>query len=561
MRRRGIRAAAVAALVLVIAACAGLPTSGPVNVGRGTVEDDRDNDISYLPDRPAEDATPEQIVEGFLAAGSGPRGNWSVAKEFLAPGYRESWNPRAGVLVHTSGPRTPVSVDPGSVEVTVVPTATVDQNGAYSTASGGELSLEFRLEQDRDGQWRIVQAPDGIVIDEQRFATVFRGYSIMYFDPTWTYLVPDERWFPRLEAATSIAEALVGGEPSPWLADAVVSAFTETSRRTQGAVPVRQGVAEVSLDSAARGIEQTMLDRMQAQLQYSLLTAGVPSVAMMVDDQVLRATAAPVRSTRVDPRPLVLTADGFGFLSGDSLERVPGLSAAIESLDEQPVAIEVDPDRTAAAVQAADGRIARIGADDGIVPLADEGQRTAPSIDPFGFVWTVAAEAPSSVIAFAPDGESHVLADVFPGATRIDALEVSRDGTRLAVAGREGTVATLWVAGIVRDGDGVPTGIGERKVLSVLDGAALQATWLDAGTIAVLTLTSEGEWHVHEQRVGGSPIVMRAPPEAVAISSSSQTGGLRVLDAAGVLHLQRGSTWQRAATEVAVIATQQGLPQ
>ena len=561
MIRRGIRAVAVAALVLVLAACAGLPTSGPVSVGRGTVEDDRDNEISYLPDRPVEDATPEQIVEGFLAAGSGPRGNWSVAKEFLAPGYRESWNPRAGVLVHTSGPRTPVSVAQGSVEVAVAPTATVDQNGAYSTASGGEVRLEFRLEQDSDGQWRIVQAPDGIVIDEQRFATVFRGYSIMYFDPTWTYLVPDERWFPRLEAATSIAEALVGGEPSPWLADAVVSAFTETSRRTQGAVPVRQGVAQVSLDSAARGIEQTVLDRMQAQLNYSFLSAGIPAVDMMVDGQVLQATAAPVRSTRVDPRPLVLAADGFGFLSGDSLERVPGLSTAIESLDEPPVAIELDPDRTAGAGQAAAGRFARLGAAGPVVPLTDEGQRTAPSIDSFGYVWTVAAQAPSSVLTFAPGGEPRVLADVFPGATRVDALEVSRDGTRLAVAGREGTVAMLWVAAIVRDGDGVPTGIGDRKVLSVLDGGALQATWLDAATIVVLTATSEGEWHVHEQRVGGSPIIVRAPPEAVAISSSSQTGGLRVLDAGGVLHLQRGSTWQRAAADVAVIATQQGLPQ
>lgn len=561
MIRRTVRALGVIALVLALAACAGLPTSGPVNAGRGAVEEERDNDISYLPDRPVEDASPGQIVEGFLAAGSGPRGNWSVAREFLTDRFRGDWDPRAGVLVHTTDAGAPVEAGAGTVVLTVEPVATVDRAGTYSTATGGEVPLEFRLEQDADDQWRIAEAPDGIVIDQRQFATVFGGYSIMYFDPTWTYLVPDERWFPQLEFATSIAETLVSGEPSPWLAESVVSAFTDRSHRSQGAVPVRQGVAQVFLDSSARALDQTVLDRMQTQLDYSFLAAGISTVEMMIDDQVLTARAIPVRSTRIDPRPLVLTTDGFGFLSGDSLAALPGFSAAITSLPDPPVWIEMDADREAAAVQAADGRIARVDSDGEVMALTGAGAWLAPSVDAAGFIWTAGEQTPSSVTVFGPDGEQYALADMLSGVTRIDALGVSRDGSRLTIAGHEGSVSTVWVAGIVRDDDGVPVALGDRKTLTILDGSARQATWLDAATVAVLTVTGGGEWTISEQRVGGAPTVVRAPAGTVAISSSTQAGGIRALDASGVLHLQRGGTWQRVAADVAVLATQQGQPQ
>lgn len=563
MTRRRLAVAAAALLALVLSGCAGLPTSGPVNASRVTVEEDRDTDFSYIPDRPVENATPAQVVEGFLAAGSGPKGNWSVAREFLAPSFRDVWNPRAGVLVHTPGAHVAEGATPDAVEVSVVPVATVDHTGAYATAAGGveAAPIEFRLEQGADEQWRIVQAPNGIIIDEQRFATVFRAYPIMYFDPTWTYLVPDERWYPRLEAATSIADALVNGEPSPWLADAVASAFTEESRRSQGAVPLRQGIAQVSLDPSARNLDQVALDRMQTQLESSFAAAGIPTVQMMVDDQVLPAVAAATRRTAVDPRPLVLTAAGFGFLSGDTLEALPGLSAGVASLDDPPLSIEVDADHTAAVVRTADGGVVRIDADGEVVPLVDARSAAAPSIDPFGVVWTVPDASVPAIALFSPDGKEHRLAEGLLGVTRVDALQVSRDGTRLVVAGREGSVETLWVAGIRRDRDGVPTGVSAPRVLASLDGPATQVLWLDAVTVAALTETSGGEWHVHEQRLGGNPAVVRAPPDAVAMATGGQTGGVRVLDAAGVLHLQRGGTWQRPASDILVLATQQGLPQ
>ncbi|MET0734233.1 MAG: hypothetical protein ABWY55_01105, partial [Microbacterium sp.] len=92
--RRGIPVSLAAlATVLALTACAGLPTSGPVNEGLPADHDAGSPDFSFIPDRPQPGATPEQIVEGFIRAGSGPADNWARAREFLAPGA--DWQPNS----------------------------------------------------------------------------------------------------------------------------------------------------------------------------------------------------------------------------------------------------------------------------------------------------------------------------------------------------------------------------------------------------------------------------------------------------------------------------------
>jgi hypothetical protein len=186
VRRRGARAALVAALVLLLTACAGLPTAGPVNIGREVDSGSGELPVVYRPDEPIAGMTSQQVVEGFIAAGSGPRENWGIAKMFLSSSFREEWNPRAGVTVYGPGDRAIDAVSDEEVLVTVTPEASVDANGSYTTVvDRGEITSEYRLVRE-DGEWRIAQAPDGIVLDRGRFLSVYRSYSLMYFDPTWT---------------------------------------------------------------------------------------------------------------------------------------------------------------------------------------------------------------------------------------------------------------------------------------------------------------------------------------------------------------------------------------
>ncbi len=546
-------------LTVLLTACAGLPTAGPVNAGQAVTEAETDGDFVFIPDGPATDATPQQIVEGFIAAGSGPRGNWDTAREFLAGDFRPIWKPQAGVTVYRPGERTLTEVADDEFVLSVTPVATVDDTGALSTVGDdGEIPLAFTLARQADGQWRITEAADGIVLDLNRFRAVFGSYALMFFDPMWTYLIPDERWFPKTYAATSIAQALVDGAPSPWLDGAVATSFVDGARLAQPAVPVRSGrVAEVSLEEGARSLEPTVLSRMQAQLEASLLTAGITGVDMFVDDQMLAAVPAPARSTRVDTRPLVRTAEAFGFLSGTTVEEIDGLSAAL--VDTDAVHIDVNADRTAAAVLAPEGAVLEVRGDGTELVLDNRSGLLAPSIDPLGYIWSVPAEAPTAVSAIAPDGTVFQIASAWAGALRIASMRVSRDGTRVAAIVRDGTRDALWVAGILRDRNGVPTALGVPEAMAVLPGTGVQVAWSDAGTLSVL-YGLDGATYLWDQPLGGFGSFVRTPDGVTTVAGGNQSGSARLRDAAGDLYVQSGVNWQHLSAGVLVLATQQGSP-
>jgi len=547
-----------AVMVLLLSACAGLPTSGPVNAGAAITEDEGDSDFAFIPQGPTEGMTPQQIVEGFIAAGSGPSGNWETAQEFLAPAFRGTWKPQAGVTIYRPGERSLDEIAEDEFVLSLSPAATVDAAGALSAApDDGEIRLPFTLARQADDEWRITEAPDGIVLDQNRFGAVFGLYSLMYFDPTWTYLVPDDRWFPRAYRATSIADALVDGAPSPWLDGAVATAFSDDARLAVSSVPVRSGTAEVSLEDGAATLDQLVLDRMQTQLAESMRTAGIMDVDMLVDEQVVVADRVVVRDTRVDARPLVLTDEAFGFFSGNAVEEIDGLSDAVRSVDA--AHIEVGADRTAAAVQTGDGDVVEVRSDGAVLPLDDGPGLVPPSIDPLGRIWTVATGSPSSVLTFAPGAVPKVIPDAWAGATQIMAQSVSRDGTRIAAVVRDGESDSLWVAGIIRDADGVPTRLGERKVLTVLPGPGTDVSWLDASTVTVL-YTDENVSYLYDQPMGGLGSSVRVPSGSTTVAGGNQVGAVRLRDAAGELYVRLGTNWQHLASAIRVLATQQGSP-
>ncbi|AZC13496.1 LpqB family beta-propeller domain-containing protein [Microbacterium sp. ABRD28] len=557
---RAIRALAVAVVaVLALTACAGLPLTGTVQGGRSTGEQLPGPDFLRLPDRPQPGATPEEIVDGFLRAGAGPVSDWARAREFLAPALRDTWDPTAGVIIEPTGTtRTPVAVGENAVEVAVAPTATVDATGVYEPATGGTLPLRFELLQQADGEWRISQAPDGIVLDRDSFVTAFDRYTLAFFDPTWEYLVPDERWFPTTNAPTRIAAALVDGSPVEWLAGSVVSAFPDSVALSPTAVPVSLGEAQVSLNEAALTLEQLTLDRMQTQLDESLASAGVTRVQMRVGSSDVDAGTVAVRSTRVAAQPLVVTADGFGFLTGDELDPVPGLSDALEQAA-QVDALQLSPDRVFAAARfAEDGSTGRVDADGDVQVFDQRPGLTAPTIDPFGYVWTVPEATPSAVRAWVPSGPIEI-ANAWPGAASISAMALSRDGTRLAAAVTVGGRTTLSVAGVIRDGDGVPSGLGDPVVLGDLEGPVSSVAWLDDSSVAAL-VDAGTEPRLREQVVGGEGTESAAPVGADTLAGGNSASTLRVHTDQGGLFIRRGANWTQTAEGIAVLATQQGSP-
>lgn len=558
-RGRSILSLLVAMLAVWLTACTGLPTSGNVNYGLTTEGAQDSEEVSFLlPDRPQPGASPEEIVEGFIRAGSGPGlvGNWDRAREFLTPEFEETWDPSAGVTVDEFEDRQYSAPEEGVVEMSFTAVATVDDKGTYERAQVGNRRETFELVQ-HEGEWRISVAPDGVVLDRDDFPRVFHRYELMYFDPTWDYLVPDARWFPTTNSAANIASALVNDPPSAWLAESVTTAFPENVTVVPS-VPRVGSVAEVVLSREALSVDSVTRDRMYTQIEASLATAGVTQVVLTVGTTPIDAETVPVRSTRIPSAPLVLAEEDFGFLVGDEIERIPGLSDVIEEF--QPVAVQVSPDWDAAAVRLATGEVVRLDKDETNHPLDVRAGLVDPSIDPFGFVWSVPRDQPAAVLAFSEDGTPFEVADAWSGATGIDAMSVSRDGTRVAAVVRAGSRTALWIAGVVRDGDGVPQRLSDPVQLGVMTGAGRGIAWLDDLSVGVLSADADAS-HVLEQVVGGLSTPSSAAPGMTSIAGGASLSTARLRADDGTLYVRRGTSWQPTATGVRVLATQQGAPE
>ncbi|WP_315105920.1 LpqB family beta-propeller domain-containing protein [uncultured Microbacterium sp.] len=565
--RRLLRAAAVAVVALLLPACAGLPTSGDVAVGLELGESPDDVDVLPVASGPIAGAGPEEIVEGFLEAGITTSDNWATAREFLAPSLQRSWRPSAGVSIDAGAEaRTLTSnvaddqvedADEAEVQVLLELVASVDDSGAYSGAPG-DSSIPFALARDEDGEWRITQAPDGVVIDEARFPNVFEGYSLQWFDAGWSRLVPDIRWFPRRQSpATTVTQALVAGTPAEWLDPAVQTAFPADVQLAQDAVLITAQVAEVSLTRPAAGLDRTTLARMRTQLQATLRAAGVnvTQVRFSVDGRALDAGVVELADSTPEPGTLVLKDGVFGRIVGDEIASIPAISPQIQSVSQPIEAIDVAADDASAALQLDDGHVYLVGKSSRDELDARPGL-VQPSLDPYGYVWSVPAGAPQAVQAVGPDVVAHKVAGAWPSASSISDLRVAADGARVAAVIVVGGQRWLAVASVVRDGSGVPTDLGEMRPLLQLTEASTGLAWLGPDRLAVLTDSSTPRLLV--QPVGGPGSAETAPSDAASVAGARTPAGVRILDADGQLFAHAGSAWREVAEGVAILATRAG---
>ena len=544
-------------LAVGLGACTGIPRDGVVHAGNDIAPDDNPAPV-FLPALPQKDASTESILRGFIDASSSPENNYDIARQFLAPAFRSSWDATAGVTVDNGSGRTLTVIDDSTTLVAVTPLAEVDQSGEYREVDASPVPLRYEFQQ-IGGQWRISAAPNGTVIDENTFTDVFSAQPVYFYDPGFRFLVPDLRWFPRgASAPTKLVNAVLNG-PSAWLDGAVATAFPEGSALTADAVQVVRRQAMVDLNSEALNADRQTLQRMKAQLAASL-PAGL-SVQITIDQNSQAIddleAGAPLVDPRVDARALVLRGAEFGFLAatGQNITVLDGLSDTIAQLE--PTAVTLASGQGAAAVLANDG-VYVVRAGDEPELLDSRAGLLAPSIDNDRFVWSVPANDPSALVVYSPAGEATVLPTPWPEATSISALKISRDGARMIALLGTGTETRFVVAAITRTG-AAPTGIGAPVLLASGGGTGLDATWIDELTVASLTTLPSGETRIVAQQIGGVSSVLESPASSRFIVGSNSVRDLRALTDTGSLEVQRGAGWQARINGVTLLATQQGI--
>jgi hypothetical protein len=554
---RALVAVLLASLLLAVTACSGIPRSGPVEAGDavGTADD---IDVIFLAADPTAGATQQELLNGFILAAKSPQDDYAIARRYLTRDAADTWRPSEATTVD-SGPRPTSSLNDTTLQMSVSEVARVDANGSYSeSAPGAPTTLQFGFTQ-IEGEWRINALADGIVIEELFFDQVFTAHALYFYDPTFTYLVPDLRWFPTSAAVgTRVVRALLAG-PTAWLGDgAVVTAFPDGT--ITPAVVTAGGQTQVELSSNVLQADPLDLQRMQRQLSASLSDlASTSSIAISVDQNIVPITntagLAPESSTRVDSRPLVVRDGAFGYLAGGGVSAIEGVSTLVESL--QPVAAAYSEPSLTAAVKAGDGDVYAVRAEASTPALLDQREDLiAPAVDPFGYVWSVPAGRPTELSAHGPDGAVRTVPTNWDGATTISSFEVSRDGTRaLAFLSVDGA-PKLVAAAVIRDQEGVPQQLGRPVELSSAQGTPVAATWVDQLSVASVGVLASGEARAVAQTLGGRSSSLGSPAGAVAIAGGNDLDGLRVLSADGSLLQQRGSGWQTTVSGIGTLAVQ-----
>ena len=282
MRRRMLRAGGLL-LVATLAACARIPTSGPVEQSRqGEVSEP--NPVVVIAAGPQPNSPPEQIVNDYLAAAAAGLSNaldFSVARTYLSGDAVATWNPLGGVLVVDSTQK----VDqPSDTQVTVEASVAgrLDADGSYSETprEAAPETVTFGMIQDTAGQWRIKDPPDGLILTARQFQDQFREVSLYFLTPDESSLVPDPRWYPAVNLATSVVKGLLAG-PAPWLRDAVKTEIPQGVTLSPESVtvsPTGQAAVVLSPGSAVQAANRALL---VAQIQGTLAqVAPVRSVVV-----------------------------------------------------------------------------------------------------------------------------------------------------------------------------------------------------------------------------------------------------------------------------------------
>ncbi|HEY0359620.1 MAG TPA: hypothetical protein VGD11_13635, partial [Mycobacteriales bacterium] len=183
-------AALAVALVLPLAACAGVPDGGaPVSVRTvppaGSVQDEPD--VRIQPPGPVAGSSPVRVVRGFLNAAVSSDDRHAVARTFLGAEAARAWPDDGPVRVFRLASVT--SAGPDTVRVRGRTVGVVGTDGAF-TSSDRPLDLLLRLRW-TGSVWQLVTPPPGVYLQDVYFTQVYIPYSVYFVAAGSRRVVPD----------------------------------------------------------------------------------------------------------------------------------------------------------------------------------------------------------------------------------------------------------------------------------------------------------------------------------------------------------------------------------
>jgi hypothetical protein len=547
-------AALLGCLALATTGCVGIPESGPITEADTGVEPGEQLGYYNDPRPPTPGASPTEIVKGFLDAQAAIPLQTNTAEQFLTASEAVTWRHSRTVTYAAASPAE------GSNRVTVELDGAnqIDSRGSWlGSLPTQQQELSFTMKRE-EGEWRIDDAPDALVVPESWFGQAYRRVALHYLDPTGRILVPEPVFVPRGDQlATSLVEALLQG-PVGRLAGVERSALPTGAGVDLSVTPDAQGVAEVNLTGDVSMPSERDASLLVAQLARTLAQdSTLTGFRVSLEGEPVSlpgglTTFDMDQGQTLDPVGLQSTSLLFGLRDGRLVIGAPGdLEQAagpmgVRELGVRTVAANLTGSRVAGVSTAGDQLLVTdVRNPDSVVVEVQSGATDLlpPSWDFADRLWSVDRGAEGAAVSVVQDDRLREVE--VPGVTgrEVSAALVSRDGSRLVAVVQRPAGDRVVVSRLRYDARG-----------RALGGTPAQdVTWVDQPRLSVLDLGwSSPTSLVVAHRLGGDLYQVRT------LSVDGAPAGVSGL-AATVLERPRAVVSSPRATDPVYVVTRSGL--
>lgn len=563
---RGVLAAI--ALLLVVAACGGIPDHGAVHEVKAD-EGTSENTVRYSPAGPIKNASPEQIIRGYLDAMLAYPVTTGTAAAFLTPDAARKWKSSAGVEIYVQPRVVSASIkdsgradDAASIQVGLglFEDARLDHKGRFSRVNAHK-DFSFRLIK-RDGQWRIANPQPGFLVNRKFFEDYYRPFDDYYFDRAGKQLVAQPVHLPvGDQLSTALVSSLLAG-PGGMLDGRSRSYFPDTTQ-LRTSIPLRQdGLAEVEFRNDLSTLPDGEQARLSAQLIWTLKQiSSITGVRITGGDNVLYADNRGIQTMN--------GWDSFGpkFGPGDFYALRDDKIVSVSGHTVEPLSGPWGTDaHGATSFAVSGGDIAAVGAGGSTLMIGSlrgkavtefPGEDLLPPVwDLQRSVWAVDRPAGATRIRVVTGAKFRTLT---LGALRdvpVRSIALSPDGARYALVAGAGARTKILVGTILRNAADQPIGLGSPAEVSTV-GPGIDnirsIAWSDETNVTFLADDKVVGPQVFEARIDGSSIrggtgssgALLPDVQARTLATPGGPNAVRyVRDSSGSLWLLRpGSAW------------------
>ena len=541
-------------IAFVLSGCASLPTQLDIQSGPDIAPEAQQEFVYYTPSGPSLNATSQEIVSGFLAAGTSPINDYAVAREFLSEDFAQRWNPENQTVIRAGAP---IFRQAGEslVVVELNAGARIDNQGRYEdSVETSSTSLRFQLTL-QAGQWRISSAPNLTVVTPPVFSVVFNAFPIYFLDSRTESLVPDLRWFPtKTSTPTRLVNALLAGQ-SPWLSPGTKSAIPEGTQLTISAVRILDRVAQVDLDADALAAGQQDRRNMLGQLRSTLLQLpGVDDVALSVNGAFQDIVPAGLEPVFAMSPSYVLKATGVEPLTGIGSIPITGTQAMVANYSPELIALTDNGDQVAFTTSQGVFELTNRSLRTEMTKLSSLTDVMSLEYDKSGSLWAFPSDANVPVEVYDQSTVVRTLASSFLG-LRV-AAAIAPEGTRVAQAFQtEDGESFIDVGVVTRDSNAIPLVLNEGLKIHPVLGAPTAISWHGTASMRVLETTASGLTAFSQYPVSGPRMQLPMPPTiGIELQAAAALASSYLLSKDGEVWLFSANNWRRITTGVTSIS-------